>query len=206
MIMIMLILSSIICLGQNEYFNADGSPTAKFPTFMYGKAKTASRNLTIDFVVDKSSDFNKVKITKVINYLNSIYNQVDIGFTINRVATQANAMASDGSLHSTLRQNRKVPGADIMIIITGRHAGSIIGKAWKGKLGTNFAFGAVDFNSLHSLKSCAGLLGHEIGHILGLPHNEDKHSVMHGIADTYCARFTPTNLKYLKGLTLRVNK
>jgi len=167
------------------------------------------RVLTIDFITDKSTSSIDVDYIKnVTKKLNVIYNSANIQFKIREVKhIPINLLVDDdlrASINSPNVKRLKITSqADILVVVVGKHKNSVIGISKLRSFNSNNARIIVDFECVFSSSTAAGLLAHELGHVFGLPHNDDERSVMHHIANNYTEFFLPYNLNYLKSLNLK---
>lgn len=168
----------------------------------YNPKYKVSTLIPLDFAIDNTSQKSIEDINNILHYLNDIYYKEDIGFYISNINTGYNILLSDNNLLGTLKNINKINNFDnILIIVVGEHSEDIIGQAWFNKYKTNRAIAVVDLDYPRTNRDCAGLLGHEIGHVIGLKHNNNKNSLMHILADEYSNIFTREDILTLNILT-----
>jgi hypothetical protein len=134
-----------------------------------------------EYKISVISDFSYKGSLKDIEEVLTLSNNFFIKYKIKFVIVEymkSNVISSDLVLESTLDEfcNCNV-NTDITLAIVGKHRGSKLGVAFLNGFKSDYSRVVVDFNSA-SHDRLGVVLTHEILHLMGLQHSDNKNNIM----------------------------
>ena len=149
-------------------------------------------------MIDKTSSRSAYDVKEVIQELNSTYYKTGNYFKIKEIVINTGDLNKSGYMIPSLRKLRKLKTTDITIYITGHHKGTAIGAAMNGGLNTSRSLILVDLDAPNTNKDCSRVVAHEVGHLFGLGHGNNKSFIMSTFGnEVYSNKFTSKNLDKL---------
>ncbi len=146
----------------------------------------------IAFPENSSSNTTLVQeANSIISKLDKMYSSTDIDFELVKT-TRGENIKMNNNVETVWKRNMFInsSGADLTIIVTGKHTGSLLGMATVGHMGERGAVAVVS-------SSDEVLLAHEVGHLFGLRHVDGAY-IMNGKVTGPHYTFCKENLILLK--------
>ncbi len=190
--------SSVVINHKKPELNPNPNPKPEpEPTKIYNKSfnKKHIKKIPLTFL-----EFEKIfcNYNEVIYYLNIIYKPLNIFFYTAKVKTTP-SLGNKGNLLYNLKRMINIKKKGIVVGVCSSHQGDKIGYApLGGGIDNEKAKCIVDFKAAANNRVRATLLGHEIGHLLGLKHNSIPRSVMYPTVTNYTSVFTEPEINIIK--------
>lgn len=163
----------------------------------------SQRTYIVNIIVDDSYKGTNESIDSVIAGVNYFFKDLNINFKINSYL-RTNFISKDKTLDNTIdRFCNCGEDVDITIGILGEHKSDKVGLAFRASLYTRiYSRLVVDLSHLNNDRKVF-VLAHEICHIFGLKHSDDKFNLMHDI--TYYNNLTSEQIDFLKMFSIPEN-